>query len=344
MNKQSGGVMDLRRFIAGLPKAELHIHLEGALEPELMLSLAARNGVKLPYASVEALRTACDFKDLQAFLDVYYAGLSALQTEQDFHALTMAYLERAQADAARHVEVFFDPQAHTERGLAFATPMAGISRALAEGRERFGVSTRLILCFMRHLSEADAFATLEQAAPHLDSICAVGLDSSELGHPPAKFAQVFSAAADLGLRRVAHAGEEGPPGYVEEALDALQVERVDHGNRAMEDPALIRRLRDSQTPLTLCPLSNLRLRVVKSLAAHPLKTMLEQGLLATVNSDDPAYFGGYVNDNYQAVAEALDLNRDQLVRLAKNSFTASFLSPDEKARHIRAIDQYAASH
>jgi adenine deaminase len=331
-----------RAFIAGLPKAELHLHIEGSLEPELMFALAARNGVSIPFASVEEVREAYAFSNLQDFLDIYYRGMGVLLVEQDFYDLTAAYLARVQADAVRHVEIFFDPQGHTERGVAFATVIGGIVRALDDARMRWGITSRLIMCFLRHLSEADAEATLDEALPFLERIDGVGLDSSENGHPPAKFARVFARARLLGLKCVAHAGEEGPPAYVYEALDVLGVDRIDHGNRSLEDPALVARLAESGMTLTVCPLSNLKLCVVDDLAAHPLRKMLEIGLAATVNSDDPAYFGGYITSNFNAVADALDLSKRELVALARNSFTGAFLSAEERAGYLAAVDRYAA--
>jgi len=328
-------------FIAGLPKAELHLHIEGSLEPELMFALAQRNAVAIPFASVEDVRAAYAFSNLQDFLDIYYQGMGVLIAERDFYDLTAAYLARARADTVRHVEIFFDPQGHTARGVAFDTVIAGITRALDEARDRHGLTSRLILCFLRHLSEADAEATLDAALPWLGRIAGVGLDSSEVGHPPSKFARVFARARDLGLKCVAHAGEEGPPAYVREALDLLRVDRIDHGNRSLEDAALVRRLADAAMCLTVCPLSNVRLCVVDDIAAHPLRTMLDAGLCATVNSDDPAYFAGYVNTNYRAVADALDLSRAELVTLARNSFTGSFLDADDQARYLAAVAAYA---
>ena len=328
-------------FIARLPKAELHLHIEGSLEPELMFDLAQRNAVAIPFASVEDVRAAYAFSNLQDFLDIYYQGMGVLQTEQDFYDLTIAYLARAHADAVRHVEIFFDPQGHTARGIAFETVIDGITRALDDAAARTGMTSKLIMCFLRHLSEAEAEATLDEALPFLDRIDGVGLDSSEVGHPPAKFERVFARARGLGLKIVAHAGEEGPPAYVHEALDLLKVDRIDHGNRSLEDPALVARLAAEGMTLTVCPLSNLKLCVVDDIAAHPLKTMLGAGLHATVNSDDPSYFGGYVNANYQAVADALDLSKDDLLTLARNSFTGSFLDDADKARHLAAIDAYA---
>lgn len=328
-------------FITGLPKAELHLHIEGSLEPEMLFALAQRNGVTIPFACVNDVRAAYDFSNLQDFLDIYYQGMAVLRTEADFHDLTAAYLDRAAADSVRHVEIMFDPQGHTARGIAIETVIYGISRALDAARER-GLTSRLILCFLRHLTEEEAEATLDAALPFLDRIDAVGLDSSEVGHPPAKFARVFARARALGLKLVAHAGEEGPPTYVHEALDLLQVDRIDHGNRAMEDPALIRRLADDAMCLTVCPLSNLRLCVVSNLAQHPLHRMLQAGIVATVNSDDPAYFGGYVNANFIAVADALDLSREEITTLARNSFTGSFLDEADRKRHLDAIDAYIA--
>lgn len=325
-------------FIAGLPKAELHLHIEGSLEPELMFELAQRNNVAIPFASVEEVRAAYAFSNLQDFLDIYYQGMGVLHTGQDFHDLTAAYCARANADNVRHIEIFFDPQGHTERGVAFETVIAGIARALDDAAARYGMSSKLIMCFLRHLSEAEAEATLDAALPYLDRIAGVGLDSSEVGHPPSKFERVFARARGLGLKIVAHAGEEGPPAYVREALDLLGVDRIDHGNRSLEDAALVRRLADEGMTLTVCPLSNLKLCVVNDIADHPLRTMLDAGLRATVNSDDPSYFGGYVNANYLAVADALDLSKAELVTLARNSFTGSFLDDAAKARHLAAID------
>ena len=327
-------------LIDALPKAELHLHIEGSLEPEMLFALAERNAVAIPFASVEEVRAAYDFSNLQDFLDIYYQGMSVLLHEQDFFDLTFAYLERAHADAVRHVEIFFDPQGHTERGVAFDTAIGGILRALDEGQARFGISYRLIMCFLRHLDEEAAFATLREAEPWLDRIAGVGLDSSEVGHPPSKFARVFADAKAKGLKLVAHAGEEGPPSYVWEALDLLKVDRIDHGNRALEDPKLVARLAAERMTLTVCPLSNLKLCVVPEMAAHPIKAMLDQGLRATVNSDDPAYFGGYVADNYAAVAPLL--TEADIVELARNSFRGSFLDEATQARHLAAIDAYAA--
>lgn len=328
-------------FIAALPKAELHLHIEGSLEPELMFELAQRNQVAIPFASVDEVRKAYAFSNLQDFLDIYYQGMGVLHTEQDFYDLTAAYLARANTDAVRHVEIFFDPQGHTGRGITFETVITGIARALDDAKAGYGMTSKLIMCFLRHLSEAEAEATLDEALPYLGRIDGVGLDSSEVGHPPAKFERVFARARGLGLKVVAHAGEEGPPAYVDEALDLLKVDRIDHGNRSLEDPALVARLATEGMTLTVCPLSNLKLCVVGDIADHPLKTMLDAGLRATVNSDDPSYFGGYVNANYRAVADALDLSKDDLVTLARNSFTGSFLNEADKTRHLAAIDAYA---
>lgn len=328
-------------FIAGLPKAELHLHIEGSLEPELMFELAQRNDVAIPFASVEEVRAAYAFSNLQDFLDIYYQGMGVLRGEQDFYDLTAAYCARAHADNVRHIEIFFDPQGHTARGVAFGTVVGGITRALDDAGASYGMTSKLIMCFLRHLSEAEAETTLDAALPHLDRIAGVGLDSSEVGHPPSKFERVFARARSLGLKIVAHAGEEGPPEYVREALDLLKVDRIDHGNRSLEDAALVARLARDGVTLTVCPLSNLKLCVVGDLAAHPLKTMLDAGLKATVNSDDPSYFGGYMNANYLAVADALDLSKDELVTLARNSFTGSFLGDAAKAKHLAAIDGYA---
>jgi len=325
-----------------LPKAELHLHLEGSFEPELMFAIAQRNKIAIPYASAEEVRAAYRFSNLQDFLDIYYAGARVLIAEQDFYDLTYAYLKRVAADNVRHVEVFFDPQTHTERGVAFATVIGGITRALKDGEVAFAITSKLILCFLRHLPEEDAFVTFKQAGPYLDRIAGVGLDSSEKGHPPSKFARVFAAAREAGLKLVAHAGEEGPPDYVWEALDILQVDRIDHGNRSLEDPRLVARLVQEGMTLTVCPLSNLKLCVVTDLKQHPLKRMLDLGLKATINSDDPAFFGGYVGDNFAAVTKALALSRAELITLAKNSFAGSFLSEGEKAAHLAAIDAAAS--
>lgn len=328
-------------FIRKLPKTELHVHIEGTLEPELMFELARRNGVELPFGSVEEVRAAYSFENLQSFLDIYYQGMSVLLREEDFCDLTTAYLRRARRDGVAHAEIFFDPQGHTERGVPFETAIEGIRRGLDAGLEETGVTSRLIMCFLRHLDEEDAFRTLEQAMPYRDRIAAVGLDSTERGHPPRKFERVFRKAREVGFLTVAHAGEEGPPEYVREALDLLEVARIDHGNRALEDPALVRRLADEQVPLTVCPLSNLKLCGVTDMRDHPLKRMLDAGLMVTVNSDDPAYFGGYVADNYVAVKDALDLSIEDVVALARNSVAASFLDDAEKARLVDEVDDRA---
>jgi len=334
---------DLDAFISQLPKAELHIHIEGSLEPELMFALAKRNGVEIPFDSIEAVRAAYNFSNLQDFLDIYYQGANVLLTAADFRDLACAYFDRIAADAVVHAEIFFDPQTHTDRGISFDTVMTGLLAGMEEAEAKHGITSKLILCFLRHLDEDAAFATLDQARPWLGRIAAVGLDSSELGHPPAKFARVFAAAADLGLKRVAHAGEEGPPAYVWEALDSLHVDRLDHGNRSLEDPALVARLAAERMTLTVCPLSNLKLCVVPDMAAHPIDAMLRAGLRATINSDDPAYFGGYVNDNYRAAAAGRALTREDLVTLARNSFLGSFLTEAEKAAQLARLDAYLAT-
>ncbi|MFI1400166.1 adenosine deaminase [Streptomyces sp. NPDC020681] len=325
-----------------LPKAELHLHIEGTLEPELAFALAARNSVELAHKDTEELRRAYLFEDLQSFLDLYYGLMAVLHTEDDFAELADAYLERAAEQGVRHAEIFFDPQAHTARGVPVGTVIEGLGRALEASEERHGISTRLIMCFLRDESAESALETLHAAKPHLHRITAVGLDSAEAGHPPSKFREVYEAAAALGLRKVAHAGEEGPPEYIREALDILGVERVDHGLRCMEDPELVERLARDRIPLTLCPLSNVRLRAVDILEEHPLPRMIDAGLLCTVNSDDPAYFGGYVGDTFHAVHEALGLGEERLRELARNSFLASFLDDDEerRARLLAEVDAY----
>jgi adenosine deaminase len=324
-------------LIAQLPKAELHVHIEGTLEPEMMFELARRNRVELPYASVEAVRKAYVFSDLQAFLDIYYAGCAVLVEEQDFYDLARAYLQRAVAQGVRHAEIFFDPQTHTARGIPIQVVIKGLHRALVEG-PKMGISADLIMCFLRHLSADDAMQTLKSALPLRDGFIAVGLDSSEVGHPPIKFKDVFGLARSEGLLAVAHAGEEGPPSYIWEALDVLQVRRIDHGVRCLEDPALVDRLAREQIPLTVCPLSNVKLRVFPNLAGHNLRQMLEHRLLVTVNSDDPAYFGGYIEENLRQVAHALALSDEQVFTLARNSFRASFLPDSEKQRYLAEID------
>ncbi len=328
-------------LVAALPKAELHLHIEGTLEPEMAVELATRNGVAIPYPSAEALRRAYVFEDLQSFLDVYYTGCSVLVTDDDFYDLTMAYLRRARSQNVRHVEMYFDPQSHTTRGIPLATVVEGISRALADGRDELGMSSGLILSFLRHLSAEEAAATLDDALAYRDAFVAVGLDSSEVGNPPEKFRDVFARARQAGLQAVAHAGEEGPPSYIVQALDILGVRRVDHGVRCMEDGALVERLVAEQVPLTVCPISNVKLRVFPSLAEHNVLAMLRRGLCVTVNSDDPAYFGGYVEENYRALQAALGATDGDLVQLARNSFTASFLEEGARSEYLADLDEVA---
>lgn len=322
-----------------IPKAELHIHIEGSLEPELIFALAQRNGVALAYPSVEALRAAYAFTDLQSFLDIYYAGASVLLHEADFFDMAMAYFERAHADHVIHAELFFDPQTHTARGVPMAAVIGGLKRACDEARARWSLTSHLILCFLRHLSEADAQATLDAAMPFREHFIGVGLDSSEVGHPPEKFARVFARCRALGLCIVAHAGEEGPPDYIWQALDVLQAERIDHGVRSLEDPALVARLAAQRVPLTVCPLSNLKLCVVKDLADHPMKRLLDAGLCATVNSDDPAYFGGYMNENFVQTVQVLKLSEADVVQLARNSFEASFVCDEHRQAMLQKLEQ-----
>jgi adenosine deaminase len=331
--------MTLDELIVALPKTELHCHVEGTLEPEMMFELAERNRVQLPWPDIESVRRAYDFTDLQSFLDVYYLGAAALQTEEDFAALLGAYLRRAAADGVRHAEVFFDPQTHTHRGIPFPVFMQGFRSAIAEGKRSWGISCDLILCFLRHLPPEEAEATMEEAEPHLEGVVAVGLDSSERGFPPAPFAPAYRRAQALGLRAVAHAGEEGPAAYIWEALDVLGVERLDHGVHCLEDPALVERLRRERIPLTVCPLSNVRLRVVPDISRHPMPRLMEEGLVVTVNSDDPAYFGGYVADNYRALVEGLGFEAAQVVALARNSIEASFLPAGRKQELLAEIDR-----
>jgi adenosine deaminase len=333
--------MDIHEFAYRLPKAELHLHIEGTLEPELMFALAERNGVDLPYADVDAVRSAYEFSDLQSFLDIYYAGAAVLRTREDFVELASAYLDRARAQGVRHVELFFDPQTHTGRGIDIGTVIDGLSAALDDAR-RHGMSGALIMCFLRHLSGEAAEKTLAEALPYVDRLLGVGLDSSELGHPAEKFAAVYATAREHGLIPVAHAGEEGDPSYVWAALDILGVRRVDHGVRSLEDPALVARLRDERIPLTVCPLSNVALRVVDSLADHMLPAMLEAGLLVSINSDDPAYFGGYVGDNYAAAAVELGLDRDTLAEIARNSFRSAFIDENRRSQLIAEVDEFVA--
>jgi adenosine deaminase len=327
-------------FLREMPKAELHIHIEGSLEPEMMFEIAGRNGITLRYSSVDEVRKAYDFTDLQSFLDLYYEGMKVLLYEKDFYELTLAYLRRAASQGVRHAEIFFDPQAHTDRGVAFETAITGIYRALLEGERRLGISSHLILCFLRHLSADRAMQTLHEALPYKEWIVGVGLDSSEVGHPPEDFKAVFEEAARQGFLRVAHAGEEGPPDYIRQALDDLGVVRIDHGVRCMEDPALVRRLKEEQVPLTVCPLSNVRLRCFPSMEEHPVKLMLEEGLCVTVNSDDPAYFGGYVADNLLAVRDGLGFTQRDCRKVAENSFEASFLSEEDKQRLLAELDAH----
>ena len=333
-------MIDLAR---ALPKAELHLHIEGTLEPELMFALAARNGVTLPYADIAAVRRAYDFTSLQDFLDIYYAACNVLITERDFHDLTLAYLERAAADNVRHCEIFFDPQTHTARGVAIGTVIEGIASACRDAEQRLGITSQLILSFLRHLTGEEALATLESAVPHVGLLSGVGLDSSEVGHPPSKFVAAFDRARQLGLHAVAHAGEEGPPAYIWQALDLLHVERIDHGVRCLEDDVLVERLIRDRIPLTVCPLSNVRLRVFDRMDDHNLGQLLERGVVATVNSDDPAYFGGYIGDNYVAVQQGLSLSDKQMVQVARNGFEAAFLSAGVRARHLASIDAVIAA-
>lgn len=338
MKVRDPGIAD--DFLRKIPKAELHIHIEGSLEPELMFELAERNGISLRYASVQEVRSAYDFTDLQSFLDLYYEGMKVLIDERDFYELTWNYLQRASSQGVRHAEIFFDPQAHTDRGVALETAITGIRRALLDGERQLGVSTALIMCFLRHLSAEAAMETLQRALPYREWIAGVGLDSSEVGHPPEEFKAVFEEAGEYGFRKVAHAGEEGPPEYMWQALEDLEVDRIDHGVRCMEDPELVKRLGEDRIPLTVCPLSNVRLRVFGSIEEHPLKRMLQEGLCVTVNSDDPSYFGGYVGDNYCAVRDGLRLTREDFRRVAENSFRASFLDEERKQQLLSELEAY----
>lgn len=331
---------NIEDFTEGLPKAELHLHIEGTLEPELMFEIAGRNNIRTRYNTVEELKNAYSFSNLQDFLDIYYEGAGVLIKEQDFYDLTWNYLEKAHSQNVIHTEIFFDPQTHTDRGVAFGTVIEGINRALSDGEEKLGISSRLIMCFLRHLDEDAAMETLESSLEYKELITAVGLDSSEKGNPPSKFRNVFERAGKEGFLTVAHAGEEGPCEYVREALDVLHVSRIDHGNHSTDDKSLIDELAAKKIPLTLCPLSNLKLRVVKNLEEHPLKAMLERGIIATVNSDDPAYFGGYINENYVAISKALKLTKEEICLLAKNSFAASFLEEEKKLLNIERVDEY----
>jgi adenosine deaminase len=330
-------------LIARLPKAELHLHIEGSFEPEMMMQLAERNRIEIPFRTLDEAKAAYDFNNLQEFLDLYYQGMNVLRTEQDFHDMTFAYLQRAKADNVVHVEMFFDPQAHTERGVPFGAVADGILSALEPGEKELGITSELIMSFLRHLTEEDGFVLLDESTPWHEHFVGVGLDSSEVGHPPLKFQRLFERCRELGFKLCMHAGEEGPPDYVREALLDIGVDRIDHGNRSMEDPALIQVLKDTQTPLTNCPLSNLSLCVLGDLKDSPVKAQLEQGLLVCVNSDDPAYFGGYIGKNYEAITDALDLSADQIIQLARNGFTGSFLPEADKARHLAAIEDVAAS-
>lgn len=333
----------LPALLARMPKAELHIHIEGSLEPELIFEMSRRNGVGIPYASVDELRRAYAFTNLQSFLDIYYAGASVLLKEQDFFDMAWAYLRRAQADNVVHAEIFFDPQTHTARGVSMETVIKGLHRATVEGARQLGVDSSLILCFLRHLSEEEAFETLEQAIPYLDKIIGVGLDSSEVGHPPEKFARVFARCRELGLRLVAHAGEEGPPAYVWSALDVLRVERIDHGVQSTKDPQLMKRLALDRIPLTVCPLSNQKLCVFPKLADHNIRELLDAGLVATINSDDPAYFGGYMNENFMQTFAATGLDAGHAYQLARNSFEASFIDAARKKMYIDRLDEAFAN-
>jgi adenosine deaminase len=330
----------IENFIEGIPKAELHLHIEGTFEPELMFEIARRNNVSIPYKSVEVLKNAYNFNNLQEFLDIYYAGASVLLHEQDFYDLTWAYLTKVHEQNLVHTEIFFDPQTHTDRGVSFDTVIQGIHNALADGQEKLGISSKIIMCFLRHLDEAAAFETLKQALPYKEWIAGVGLDSSEMGHPPSKFENVFSKALDEGFFTVAHAGEEGPAEYVWEAINLLKVSRIDHGNRSLDDDQLIQHIAETKIPLTVCPLSNLALKVVEDLKDHPLLQLLDSGLMVTINSDDPAYFGGYMNANYLQIATALNLSKKQITELAKNSFKASFLPDMEKEKLIHQVETY----
>ena len=333
----------MSEFVKGLPKAELHMHVEGSLEPGLLLELGRRNDVPLHYASIAEVETAFDFQNLQSFLDVYYEAAQTLRTRQDFFDLTTAYLERAAADGVVRSEIFFDPQTHTERGVAIGEVIDGIADALEAANESLGISTGLILCFLRHLPVAQAMATLESALPYRGRLLGVGLDSSEVGHPPGQFAEVFDAARAEGLRVTAHAGEEGPPEYVWEALDVLGVERIDHGNRALEDDALVRRLVAEQVPLTVCPYSNVKLRSVDRLEDHPLRTMLDLGLNVSINSDDPSYFGGYIADNYAGIQNVLGMSNEEMVGIARNSLNATFVPDNEKQLLINKLETFVST-
>jgi adenosine deaminase len=335
---------DINQFIQDIPKAELHVHIEGAMEPELKFELAKRNSLSLPFKSPEDLRRTYNFTNLQSFLDSYYLGAKVLQREKDFYDLTMDYLKRVHLQNVRHTEIFFDPQTHTERGIPFDTVIKGIKSALMDAESTLGISHRLIMCFLRHLSAEAAMETLTQALPYKEWLVGVGLDSTEAGNPPEKFTTVFERAIEEGFLTVAHAGEEGPPEYIWQAIEKLRVRRIDHGVRCVEDPKLVEELRARQIPLTVCPLSNVKLRVFNKIADHNLKKLLYLGLCVTVNSDDPAYFGGYIYENFKAVKDALNLDNNDIYRLAKNSFTASFLESEEKQRLINELDKFMAAH
>ena len=332
--------ISIHNFIEGIPKAELHLHIEGTFEPDLMFEIARRNNISINYKSVDELKKAYNFNNLQEFLDIYYAGASVLIYEQDFYDLTWAYLTKVHEQNLVHTEIFFDPQTHTDRGISFDTVIQGIHSALEDAKEKLGISYQLIMCFLRHLDEVAAFDTLEQALPYKEWIAGVGLDSSEMGHPPSKFENVFSKALDEGFITVAHAGEEGPAAYVWEAINLLKISRIDHGNRSLEDDQLIKHIVEKQIPLTMCPLSNLELKVVDDLKDHPMLQLMEAGLMVTINSDDPAYFGGYMNENYIQIAAALNLSKKQITELAKNSFKASFLSDVEKEKLMNQVEDY----
>ena len=335
---------DLKNFIINIPKAELHLHIEGTFEPELMFEIAQRNGINLKYNSVEELKKAYDFSNLQDFLDIYYEGAQVLLHEQDFYDLTWAYMEKIAKMNVVHTEIFFDPQTHTERGVAFETVLNGIKKALDDAEEKLGITSEIILCFLRHLSEESAFKTLEEALPYKEEIIGVGLDSSEMGHPPSKFERVFKKAQEEGFITVAHAGEEGPSEYIWEAMDLLNISRIDHGNRCLDDDKLVDVIVEKQIPLTLCPLSNLKLKVIQKLKEHPLKKMINKGLLVTINSDDPAYFGGQVDQNYLQTADALNLSKEDIILLAKNSFKASFIDENYKNELLKKVDDFCINN
>ena len=334
----------MMNFINGLPKAELHLHLEGTLTPELMFKIAGRNRIEIKYKSVEELKNAYNFGNLQDFLNLYYEGAGVLQTEEDFYDMTFSYLEKASSQNVLHCEIFFDPQTHTGRGVKFDTVINGINKAMSDAKRDFGISSKLIMCFLRDLDEDSAIRTMQEALPHRDKIIGVGLDSAEVGNPPSKFINVFRMAKDEGFHTVAHAGEEGPAEYVWEAIKYLNVSRIDHGNNSMDDNTLLDELINSKMPLTVCPLSNLKLQVVKDLKKHPLKKMIQKNIVATINSDDPAYFGGYINENYSAISNALELSKDEIRILAKNSFQASFLEDDQKEIMMKRVDDYVLNY